>query len=316
MADDDEMDLIESGAGADTFYVNSNDVIPNLAVVSSAAVLRRTMFEISKFRIVLALCCLFVWNASALSDSVSPNPLGPSPISTDGYALLQLETLIKEGRPPQFYELSISNKPDVCRLLSESLAAPYRVDPTRSTDAGRDLLLGNRYSAAWTDLKSFMPFPASRTTVDLNNDGIVDVLYREASTTGGPYVYSLFLTDSHPANETMITRERQREVAGPQLQETKWADIETNRVIVIGPKYVAKAAGYIDSIHPPLPDHLNLPLAQIADVVQINARSYLLVASAYYATGKPLAIFVFETRTPRDHSLICHFEAKFGLTRP
>ena len=229
---------------------------------------------------------------------------------------LQLNTLVQSGRPSGFYNLVLDERPSVCDALKDALNKPYLVATGLGKDPGRDLLLGSEYSIGWDELKGDFGHSVSRADIDLNNDGRVDTVYRVAGVRGGPYLYGLLLTNGHPLAETVLSREREKEVSGAPVQVPKWGGIQENTVFFTGPRSMSSHLEPIETIHPPLPAGLTLPWGVIIDVVRVSDRHYVLIGPAYYTKEVPLKVFVFETRTPRDHSLLCYFESNFSLQKP
>lgn len=177
-------------------------------------------------------------------------------------------------------------------------------------------MLGNEYSIQWDEFKNDRGNPVSRADIDLNNDGRLDTVYRVASVRGGPYLYGLFLTSGHPVAEAVLSREREKEISGGPVQDPKWGGISENTVFFTGPRFMDSPLESIETIHPPLPAGMTLPLEFISDVILIDNRHYVILGPAYYLKESPINLFVFETRTPRDHSLVCYFESNFALQRP
>ena len=103
-----------------------------------------------------------------------PQATGSTPRGSDTTHLrrLRVHDAFRQGRPANFYRLSISNEPAICDSLNAALSEAQPPFPSES-----ELLLGNRYAVKWTDLLvEDRPFPASRISIDLNNDGKQDVL--------------------------------------------------------------------------------------------------------------------------------------------
>lgn len=261
-----------------------------------------------------ALAITLVSSAACAEETSAPGQLVDATTST--LPTLQLSKLIENGRPSGFYKLVVDDHPDVCAALNVAFNKPHSVATGRGKDLGRDLLLGNEYSVEWNELTSETGFPISRAEIDINNDGGVETIYREASVLGGPYLYSLFLTNDHPAEETTISRSRQIEIAGDPVPDPRWDGILENELYFTGPKYIAGSSEPIATIRPPLPTGVTLPFGFIADIVLIGNRHYVVIGPAYYAKEVPIRVFVFETRAPRDHSLLCYFESNFSLQRP
>lgn len=223
---------------------------------------------------------------------------------------LHLGTAYEQGRPARFYQLSISNRPAVCELLDTAL---NEHQPKARSKA--ELLLGNQYTVSWTDLAGFSLYPVSRTTVDLNHDGKQDVLYRETYSLAGETLQGLYWTDKYPTGETTYSLTRFREITSRKLPEAKWSGAPATAVLIWSPRYEPAAAEYVSTINPPMPDRVNTPLGSVVDVVRVHGRDLLILAPSDYV-DRPLELFVFESRGPRDHSLICLFKGNFILTEP
>lgn len=261
-----------------------------------------------------ALAITIVSSLACAAETSAPGQLVEATAST--LPILQLSKLIENGRPSGFYKLVVDDHPAVCAALTEALNKPHSVLTGRGKDPARDLLLGNEHSIEWDELKSDRGLPVSRTDIDINNDGGTETIYREASVLGGPYLYSLFLTKDHPAEETKVSRKRQMEIAGDPVPDPRWGGIPENELYFTGTKYVTNSSEQIETIRPPLPTGVTLPFGLINDIVRIGNRHYVLIGPAYYAKEVPIRLFVFETRAPRDHSLLCYFESNFSLQRP
>lgn len=230
--------------------------------------------------------------------------------------VLQLDTLVKTGRPHNFYRLIRDERPDVCAALDQAFGKPHMVATGRGKHPGRDLLLGNEYSIEWDELKDDLGVPASRADVDLNNDGRLDTVYRLASVRGGPSLYGLVVTTGHPATEEVLSGDRRKEIVGRPVQESKWGGISENTVFFTGPRSMDSSLEPIETIHPTLPADVTLPPGFILDIVLVEDRYYVVLGPAYYFKESPIRVFVFETRTPRDHSLVCYFESNYSLKKP
>jgi hypothetical protein len=236
--------------------------------------------------------------------------------TTSSLPVLQLNTLVQDGRPSDFYNLVLDEKPSVCGALNTALNKPYLAATGRGKDPGRDLLLGSEYSIEWDELKDDLGHPVWRADIDLNNDEQIDTVYRIAGVRGGPYLYGLVLTTGHPVAEALLTRERRKQISGEPVQDPKWGGISENMVLFTGPRSMNSPLEPIETIHPPLPAGITLPLGIIIDVVLVSNRHYVLIGPAYYTKEVPTKLFVFETRAPRDHSLLCYFESNFALQKP
>jgi hypothetical protein len=230
--------------------------------------------------------------------------------------VLQLNTLVQSGRPTDFYNLVSDERQSVCGALNKALNKTHLADTGRGKDPAIDLLLGSEYSIEWDQFKDDLGFPVSRADVDLNNDGLVDTVYRVVGVLGGPYLYDLVLTSDHPAAEALLSRERRKEISGGPVQDPKWAGVSENTLFFTGPRRMKSPLDPIETIHPPLPVSTTLPFGPILDVVLIENRHYVMLGPAYFLKKSPIRLFVFETRTPRDHSLVCYFESKFSLQKP
>ena len=266
------------------------------------------------------LICLFVSAITAASSIVDAG--GPmaseqtADAATPTLPMLQLNTLVQNGRPSDFYQLVVDERPNVCDALNKALSKPHSATAGRGKDPGRDLLLGTGYSIGWDELKDDMGHPVSRADIDLNNDERMDTVYRIAGVLGGPYLYDLVLTTGHPVAEAFLNRDRRQQISGAPLQDPKWGGIPENIVFFTGPRSMDSPREPIETIHPPLPAGVTLPLGVIIDVVLVSDRHYVLIGPAYYTKEVPIKLFVFETRAPRDHSLLCYFESNFALQKP
>jgi hypothetical protein len=230
--------------------------------------------------------------------------------------MVELNTLVENGRPNNFYKLVLDEEPNVCGALDKALNKTHLATTGRGKDPARDLLLGSEYSIKWDEFKDDLGHPVSRADIDLNNDGRVDTVYRVVSVRGGPYLYGLVLTVDHPAAETLLSRERRKEISGGPVQDPRWGGISENTLFFTGPRWMKSTLEPIETIHPPLPAGMALPLSFIIDIVLIENRHYVIIGPAYYFKESPIRLFVFETRTPRDHSLVCYFESNFSLQKP
>jgi hypothetical protein len=270
---------------------------------------RLMMRPLSSFAIAMTIAC-----SGAYADEASLR----SQLADGRTALptLQLGTLVRNGRPDNFYRLVLDQRPNVCGPLSQALSKPYVAVTGRGKHPVRDLLLGNDYSIEWDELKSYSGHPVSRADIDLNNDGRLDTVYRVAGMRGGPYLYGLLLTGGHSTAEAVISREREREILGLPLQEPNWGAVHSNSLFFTGPRHMNSNSEPIETIHPPLPSDITLPLEFISDVIGVDNRHYVVLGPAYYLNESPIRLFVFDTRTPRDHSLVCYFESNFDLRKP
>ena len=206
---------------------------------------------------------------------------------------------LNKGRPVGFYRSMVEIEPSVCQPLLSSLNKPQEVS-FQSKNFSTDILLGNEFSVTWTDLQwIYGPEPVSRTVVDLNNDGVRDVIYRKGAYMGESFFYRLHWTDSFPEEEKTFTLEREREVFGKKTEDTPNKFIFENDVVITN-----------KSVPQSLPESMKLPWGAFFDIVRVKGRYLVTLTDSKY-WDRQLRVFVFRSHSKREHSLMCVFSSNY-----
>ncbi len=238
---------------------------------------------------------------------------------------LTLGGLGKNGRPADFYRSVLEVDPNICQPILSALNVGSKWRSPAKVDLTADLLLASELSAPWRALgywaSSYLPF--SRVDLDMNGDGIEEVIYRRGEI-WGPYVpHRLFWHESAPTDESQITFEREKEVLGDYISAGEWESTPKNQVSVLEGFVALDGVRRRQTIHPPLPEGLELPGGpggrvseggSLYDIALLNGRAFVLKASARYyeRPGKP-KVFVFSSLGSRSHRFECLFQGKYEI---
>ncbi len=231
----------------------------------------------------------------------------------------------RNGRPADFYRGVLEVDPSICQPILSALNVGSKRRSPAEEDLAADLLLASELSASWRALgywaSSYLPF--SRVDLDMNGDGIEEVIYRRGEI-WGPYMpHRLFWHGSAPTDESQITFEREKEVLGGIISTGEWESTLRNQVSVLAGFVGLDGVWRRQTIHPPLPEGLELPGGpggrvseggSLYDIALLNGRAFVLKTSArYYGQPRKPEVFVFSSLGPRRHKFECLFRGKFEI---
>lgn len=270
-------------------------ILPEARIVKGASARWASLWRVARVNTAAALFIRYNrWTVVlSLLTAVSNAGVAAEPKS------MSIAELVK-GRPASFYVLQYSRDRSTCAELLSALNEPRSaqtigIDPEFTTD----LLLRSHLSVPWTPVSNG-PDPTWSVTVDLNNDGRDETIYRHLYyLTGLPY-WAMFWVDlSGQSSETSPGTNN-----GAQTTMVLHAELAVRGAQVEITNDTVKSPSFLRNFS--VNDFANV------EVVRIHGVYYLLLGSSIRPGGGP-RLALLQSQNKKTHVLMCLLRSAYQL---